>query len=546
MKFHLFAGSCLAGVSAASISNAVDITLGGSIDMGIEFGVSKNSGALTFAEAYNGFTLSFDLSGTTDMGMKYGGSFSLGTTASIEFNPYVSGDKKYLGKASVEGANDIVGMAYNVSGGAAIASSHIVAVKINSSWRSVGDVRTDYVIELSPSFVSSNICKVAGRAVSVDSSSIVAGDYGPSTAPQYANSVASGYLPVGQVVQSTTTSVPAAVGAVAGVNAGQASVSATVGFETTKGAVVAITKPIAAIAASAFSNPGSANITRYAYQDKGSVDFDGSGSDGPTVTSARIYAGPFMEVKMASSTTKLVVGAACVEGLNTSDAAFYLDNVSKVMTATDASIFVEGGFGRLTLQSGDYSGGVTSIAGAGDQADIKADGLVVIGESVGLLGANPYVAVDLAPSSSLGELELVTGASVNMGNLIAAFDLKVGSDDLIALDTWDLGMDYSMGGLAVGFAADSNNDWGLSASMAAGGFAVDAEFGATGNEDHTKSGIVYSIVGATSLNGFGISLGLDQDLKTSFAVSYGLGNLNLYAGYDVGDEGGAVGATLSF
>ena len=546
MKFHLFAGSCLAGVSAANISNAVDITLGGSIDMGIEFGVSKNSGALTFAEAHNGFTLSFDLSGTTDMGMKYGGSFSLGTTASIEFNPYVSGDKKYLGKATAEGANDIVGNAYNVSGGAAIASSHIVAVKINSSWRSVGHVRSDYLIELSPSFVSSNICKVAGRAVSVGSSSIVAGNYGPSTAPQYANSVASGYLAVGQVVQSTTTSVPAAVGAVPGVNAGQASVAATVGFETTKGAVVAITKPIAAIAASAFSNPGSTNITRYAYQDKGSVDFDGSGGDGPTVTSARIYAGPFMEVKMASSTTKLVVGAACVEGLNTSDAAFYLDNVSKVMTATDASIFVEGGFGRLTLQSGDYSGGVTSIAGAGDQADIKADGLVVIGESVGLLGANPYVAVDLAPSSSLGELELVTGASVNMGNLVAAFDLKVGSDDLIALDTWDLGMDYSMGGLAVGFAADSNNDWGLSASMAAGGFAVDAEFGATGNEDHTKSGIVYSIVGATSLNGFGISLGLDQDLKTSFAVSYGLGNLNLYAGYDVGDEGGAVGATLSF
>ena len=546
MKLHLFAGSCLAGVSAASLSNAVDITLGGSIDMGIEFGVSKNSGALTFSEAYNGFTLSFGLNGTTDMGMKYGGSFSLGTTASIEFNPYVSGDKKYLAKASAEGANDIIGHAYNVSGGGAIASSHIVAVKINSSWRSVGDDRTDYVVELAPSFVSSNICKVAGRATSVGSSSIVAGDYGPSTTPQYANAVASGYLPVGQVVQATSTSIAAAVGAVAGQNAGQASVAATVGFETTMGAVVAITKPIASIAASAFSNPGSAVITRYAYQDKGSVDFDGTGSDGPTVTSARIYAGPFMEVKMASSTTKLVVGAACVEGMNTSDAVFYLDNVSKVMTATDASIFIEGGFGRLTLQSGDYSGGVTSIAGAGDQADIAADGLVVIGESVGLLGANPYVAVDLAPSTSLGELELVTGASVNMGNLIAAFDLKVGSDDLIALDTWDLGMDYSMGGLAVGFAADSNNDWGLSASMAAGGFAVDAEFGATGNEDHTKSGIVYSIVGATSLNGFGISLGLDQDLKTSFAVSYGLGNLNLYAGYDVGDEGGAVGATLSF
>ena len=103
MKFHLFAGSCLAGVTAANISGAVDITLGGSIDMGIEFGVSKNNGALTFGDAYNSISLSFGLHGTTDAGMKYGGAFSLGTTASIEFNPYVSGSEKYLAKASVEG-----------------------------------------------------------------------------------------------------------------------------------------------------------------------------------------------------------------------------------------------------------------------------------------------------------------------------------------------------------------------------------------------------------------------------------------------------------
>ena len=548
MKFHLIAGSCLAGVSAASIAGAVDITLGGSIDMGIEFGLSKNSGALTFGDAYNGFTLSFGLSGTTDHGMKYGGSFSMGTTASIEFNPYASGDDKYLVKASVEGANDIVGQAYNVSGGGALKSSHIVAVKINSSWRSVGDIKTDYIVPMSPSFASSNICKIGGRVTALQNNTLVAGDYGPSTAPQYADSVTNGYLPVGQLVASLSVEVAGTVanGGVAGQNAPVAAALVARSFNTTKGVFANITKSVASIPASKFSNPGAANVTRYAFQNKGSVDFDGAGGDGPTVTSARIYAGPFMEVKMASSTTKLAVGAVCVEGLNTSEAVFYLDNVSKVMTASDASIFIEGGFGRLTLQSGNYTGGVSAIAGAGDQADISADGLVVIGESVGLLGANPYVAVDLAPSTALGELELVTGASVNMGNLIAAFDLKVGSDDLIALDTWDLGMDYSMGGLAVGFAADSNNDWGLSASMAAGGFAVDAEFGATGNEDHTKSGIVYSIVGATSLNGFGISLGLDQDLKTSFAVSYGLGSLNLYAGYDVADEGGAVGATLSF
>jgi len=43
-----------------------------------------------------------------------------------------------------------------------------------------------------------------------------------------------------------------------------------------------------------------------------------------------------------------------------------------------------------------------------------------------------------------------------------------------------------------------------------------------------------------------VSLGLDQDLKTTFGLSYGVGALNLYADYDVADDGGSVGATLSF
>ena len=81
------------------------------------------------------------------------------------------------------------------------------------------------------------------------------------------------------------------------------------------------------------------------------------------------------------------------------------------MTASDASIFIEGGFGRLSLQTSDYGGAVAAIAGAGDQADISADGLVAIGESIGLLGANPFVAVDLAPTAAIAELELLAGAS---------------------------------------------------------------------------------------------------------------------------------------
>ena len=123
------------------------------------------------------------------------------------------------------------------------------------------------------------------------------------------------------------------------------------------------------------------------------------------VQSAHVYAGPFAEVKLQSSTTKMVVGAVCVTGADTSAANFFMDNSSKVVTATDAKIYVEGGFGKLTLQTGDYAGKVSAIGDAGDAADIDADGLVVIAEGVGLLGANPYLAADL--SGSAGGLEVI-------------------------------------------------------------------------------------------------------------------------------------------
>ena len=80
---------------------------------------------------------------------------------------------------------------------------------------------------------------------------------------------------------------------------------------------------------------------------------------------------------MPSSETKMVVGAACLEGNDSSATAFFMNNASDVMTVSNASIYIDGGFGRLTLQSGDYAGGVSAIAGAGDAADIDADGLVV-------------------------------------------------------------------------------------------------------------------------------------------------------------------------
>ena len=278
---------------------------------------------------------------------------------------------------------------------------------------------------------------------------------------------------------------------------------------------------------------------------KAAVDVDGDGT--VDVRSAAVFAGPFMEVMMASSDTKMVVGAACLEGSEASKTAFFLDNASDVMTVSDASIYIEGGFGKLTLQTGSYAGGVTSIAGAGDVADINAGGLVVITQGVGLFGANPYLAVDLAKGDSLGALEVITGGIIDMGDLYAAVDVALDNpSDVFGVSAWDLGLAYDMGDLSLGFATDSSSDWGLSASMAIAGFGVKTVFGSSSSGDHTKSGITYSVRASTALNGFKLALGFDQDLEPTVGVSYDLGGLVLSAGYDAGDEGGSLGAKLSF
>ena len=51
MKKFLIAGSSLAAVAAAGSAGAVDVTLGGSIDMGIDFGLGKNNGNLVVGHA---------------------------------------------------------------------------------------------------------------------------------------------------------------------------------------------------------------------------------------------------------------------------------------------------------------------------------------------------------------------------------------------------------------------------------------------------------------------------------------------------------------
>jgi len=405
-------------------------------------------------------------------------------------------------KATVDGRTDIEANLWNVSGGGAIKEADVVSVKINSAWIGIDTTMTAYDLEM-PEFKSSNICKIAGRGNAASGVLLSSAADGNGNA-----NVTLAYLAAGQ--------------AFAGV------------VNSTQGA--------------------SANVTAAG---KGVVTFANGVTDGVnnTITSAAVYAGPFMEVMMASSETKMVVGVACLEGTDETDTSFYMDNASKVMTVSNASIYIDGGFGRLTLQSSDYAGGVTAIAGAGDRANIKdPDGLVVIAQGLGILGANPYIAMDLKKGDSLGGLEIITGGTINLGGLSAAVDVALDNDksstatddDLFGVSTWDLGATYAMGDLSLAFATDSSTDWGLSAAMAIAGFNVSTTFGSSGSDDHVKEGITYSVAASTALNGFGLALGFDQDLQPTVGVSYDLGGLVLSAGYDAGEEGGSIGAKLSF
>ena len=523
MKKFLIAGSSLAAVAAAGSAGAVDVTLGGSINMGVDFGVGKNNQDLQFGSAFNEVSLSINAAHTTDGGLAFGGGFTMGTAAEIEFAPYAG---KNLVKATVTGQTDIVNALWNVSGGGAIDSGAVVSVKINSAWRGLGGTQTLYQVPLS-SFTSSNICKLAGRGT-VGNSTIYAG----GASGDAAGSASGGYLPAGQMLSVATAQTTGASASATAQATGGASMN------TTHGAAAVITGSTTVTV----QNGSTGTATATAVLSKGAVTIGTA-----QVTSAAIYAGPFMEVMMASSETKMVVGAACLSGVSASSTAFYMNNASKVMTVSNASIYIDGGFGRLTLQSGDYSGGVGAIAGAGDQANIDADGLVVVAQGLGILGANPYLAVDLAAADTLGDLEVVTGGTIDLGGLSAAIDVALDNpDDVFGISSWDLGASYAVGDLSLAAATDSSSDWGLSASMAIAGFAVNTTFGSSSAGDHEKAGITYSVSLSTALNGFGLSIGFDQDLQPAVGLDYDLGGLSLYAGYDAADEGGNIGATLSF
>ena len=196
MKKFLIAGSSLAAVAAAGSAGAVDVTLGGSIDMGVEYGVGKDMGAnhFTIGDNYQSIAISVSAAGTTDAGLKFGGSFGLSTATELVFNPYHVGaannttsatsgrtaggarsannNKFFYNLVNADASANIRGNAFNVSGGGEVLAGSIVSVKINSAWHAAEDSVSTYVGSVNALASQSAVCKVAGAVAAGGTGSV--------------------------------------------------------------------------------------------------------------------------------------------------------------------------------------------------------------------------------------------------------------------------------------------------------------------------------------------------------------------------------------
>ena len=495
MKKFLIAGSSLAAVAAAGSAGAVDVTLGGSIDVGMKYGVGKKVDSNHFAltENYQSISINVGAAGTTDAGLKFGGSFGISTASELVFDPYANGAAKAAFKLVNSAASvNLRGVAYNVSGGAAVSAGQMVSVKINSAWQGAEDSVVAYDANIPAMDTSSAICKLAGEVASAAAGSVTRG------AASNAEAVVNGMARAGQLTAA----------------AGAANMTANI-----NSALVV--------------NAAGGNAT---------VDADGE------TDADKIFMGPFMEVMMTSSTTKMVVGGVCVTNdREASETQIHMDVASRVLHVSDASIYIEGGFGKMSVGTGAYGGSVAGVGGAGDQ--VKIDGAMnATLSSVSFLGFSGHGAVAL-DSVNLGQRpNYAFGTSTNLLGLTIAVEMEDTQADAGYINLWDAGTSYDLNGMSVAIATDSDGAWAMSLGYELLGFSMSSvvENIATGNSE--KAGLSIDTSFSTSLNGVGISVGLDEDLAWTIGASYTMGNsgLSMYVGYAQADEGGKIGATMSF
>lgn len=550
-------GSSVLLTAAASAMAETDITLGGDLGFSAVVGLSKEGEAFDH-ETFASITL--DIEHSTDYGLLFGGKISLRTVNELRVSAYDYTDpngieEHRLFRVTAPGPTNITARVYGLSGLQDIESADIVAVKINSDWQSLGNTRS-LVQNPIPPVMAQNVCKLAGRLADDMNGKAANFSYnaaGQSAAPVFKTTVGNGLM------RDTGSIFLANGGATGGLApAGQFLAKRVIWASSTIATTASISPPTVLIprpqpigarisvrphnpatrpgaAAAVFQtrfqtvkikpeDVTSSSFPQIVYQSTASgsatVLFDPGPDeqDQKKVNFAQVYVGPFAEIRTIGSSEKLVTGVVCLEqNPFENETNAFLQPASKMLGQTGASIYIEGGFGKVTLSTDDFAGLIESDGPWADKVSLSADDNFILSADAAMAGVQASLAVK--PQLGSRALDTIAGAKVDLGGISIATDIHF--DPTIAgfLDAWQLEAALSPSAFSsFGLIFDSDDKWWMEGELGSAAFYVKAQAGLP--TDYVSGQPVYWwMTSALNLNGGTLSAEYDQRGDLAFEVT---------------------------
>lgn len=564
----LTASTMLAACGTVAFAET-DVTLGGELGIEAVVGLSKDSQAFSYTSLAN---LNIDVEHSTDFGLVIGGKITLNTLDILKLNLYSRTDPRgveehYLAKLVVPGPTAIKGHAFNASGGMQLSNEDIVAVKINSDWHSLGDTRTGMQLQVLP-WMAENVCKLAGRfadAMNGQDGQFDTFPAGPTLGSpnlystrgnglQVGNNirvfnspnVTGGYVAAGQFLAKRqiwangVVNVTASVAAPADIGA-RISINPVGGGLGTAAAVFQKRFDVVKITPNMAGTPNTASYPLIAWQSTASqsatVLFSPGPAEqaGPKVNHAKVFAGPFAEVRTVGSSEKMVVGAICLEQSPEAGTTYgFMQPSSKILGNTGASIYVEGGFGKLTIGTEDKAGVIDSNGPWADIVSLSADDTLVLSADTSMLGITGVAAV--TPNLGTRALNTIVGAKIDLGGVSVAADILYDPDIAGVLDAWQLEaalMSMSSGRFALAF--DSDENWWIEADYYSPVFAAEAQVGMPENAPEGTP-LYWWVTGEIDVNDATLLVEYDQQQDLAFGLEIDIGALETFARVERSDD----------
>lgn len=513
----------------ASAGAETYVTLGGDLGFSSVVGLSKGGEAFDYTTFAN---IELDLENSTDSGLVFGGKLTLNALDQLKLSLFDYTDpngveEHRLIRKTVAGPTDINAQIYGAFGGMPLSDDDIVAVKINSDWMTLGGTRSA-VERPAPPLMAENICMLAGRMANQMVGRAATFENTPAqvAAVNFRTAVGNGlqrgskedifvanavgesghFAPAGQFLARreiwavTGITTTATIGKPSAVNSLTNPFGARISLNTGDGGFGSV----AAVYQTRFEavkiTPNMVDATDlpaevwHSTASKAATVLFSPGADelsGELVNNAQVFVGPFAEIRTIGNSEKLVIGAACLtQSPFEADSNAYMQPVSKLLNFSGASVFIEGGFGSLTVSTEDHAGLISADGPWADIVSVAADNGVVLSGELSVMGLSAAVAA--VPRFQTRALNTIAGAKFDFGGVSLGADVLLDADIAGVLDAWQLeAVIAPLPASRIAMGLDSENDWWLEAELAGPQFSAQGQIGVL--EDALDSQPVYWI-----------------------------------------------------